>query len=99
MAWGSVPACSDVRTRRARQRDGLIPASDLPQRIDGLGNQWQRRGVKAKQVRREKPSPGTVLAAKYRTRANLLRDADRARLGDEFLRLYYGRPAPAARRR
>ena len=55
--------------------------------------------VKAKKVRAEKPTPGTVLAAKYRARGNQFGDAEREKLGDEFLKLYYGRPVSAARRR
>jgi hypothetical protein len=55
--------------------------------------------VKAKKERIEKPSAGTVLAAKYRSRGNQLGDAEREKLGEEFLKLYYGRPVPTARRR
>ena len=68
-------------------------------RIDGSRDRWQRRCVKAKKERIEKPSPGTVLAAKYRARGNQLGYAEREKLGEEFLKLYYGRPVPAARRR
>lgn len=55
--------------------------------------------MKANKARVEKPTPGTVLAAKYRARANGLDDIERQKLGDEFLKLYYGRPAATARRR
>jgi hypothetical protein len=55
--------------------------------------------VKAKKVQVQKPTAGTVTGAKYRARCNHLADTEREKLGDEFLKLYYGRTAQAARRR
>jgi hypothetical protein len=55
--------------------------------------------VKAKKEQVQKPTVGTVVGAKYRGRCNQLGDTQREKLGDEFLKLYYGRPVPAARRR
>jgi hypothetical protein len=55
--------------------------------------------VKAKKVQVQKSTAGTVVGAKYRARCNPLGDTEREKLGDEFLKLYYGRPVQAARRR
>lgn len=55
--------------------------------------------MKAKKEQVQKPTEGTVTGAKYRARCNRLADSEREKLGDEFLKLYYGRPAQAARRR
>ena len=55
--------------------------------------------MKAKKEQVQKPTAGTVAGAKYRARCNQLGDAEREKLGDEFLKLYYGRPVQAARRR
>ena len=55
--------------------------------------------MKAKKQQVQKPTTGTVVGAKYRARCNQLGDAEREKLGDEFLKLYYGRTAPTARRR
>jgi hypothetical protein len=55
--------------------------------------------VKAKKEQVQKPTAGAVVGAKYRARCNQLGDTDREKLGDEFLKLYYGRPVQAARRR
>jgi hypothetical protein len=55
--------------------------------------------VKAKKEPIQKPTVGTVVGAKYRARCNQLADSDRDKLGDEFLRLYYGRPLQTTRRR
>jgi len=54
--------------------------------------------VKAKKERVQKPTAGTVVAAKHRDRCNQLGDPEREKLGDEFLQLYYGRHVQAARR-
>jgi hypothetical protein len=55
--------------------------------------------VRAKKPQAQKPTAGTVVGAKYRARCNQLADTEREKLGDEFLKLYYGRPIQAARRR
>ena len=55
--------------------------------------------VKTKKAPVQKPTPGTTIGAKYRARCHQLSDTERERLGDEFLKLYYERPVPAARRR
>lgn len=55
--------------------------------------------MKAKKEQAQKPTAGTVVGAKYRARCNQLGDAEREKLGHEFLKLYYGRPVQAARRR
>jgi hypothetical protein len=55
--------------------------------------------VKTKKEQVQKPTAGTVVGAKYRARCNQLGDTEREKLGDEFLKLYYGRPVQAARRR
>ncbi len=57
--------------------------------------------MKRKKAQGEKPSVGTVLAAKARAECNRLTDAERERLGEEFLKLYYGgetKPATTRRR-
>jgi hypothetical protein len=68
-------------------------------RIDLPANQWQPHHVKAKKEQVQKPTAGTVVSQKYRARCNQLSDSEREKLGDEFLKLYYARPVPAARRR
>jgi len=55
--------------------------------------------VKAKKEPIQKPTAGTVVGAKYRARCNPLGDPEREKLGDEFLKLYYGRTVQTARRR
>ena len=48
-----------------------------------------------------KKTPGTVLAEQMRAEGNQLTDADREKLGEEFMKLYYGgepKPAPTRRR-
>lgn len=67
--------------------------------IDRCDDQWQPACVKAKKEQAQKPTPGTTVGAKYRARCNQLSDPEREKLGDEFLKLYYGRPVQAARRR
>lgn len=48
----------------------------------------------------EKPSNGTVLAAKARAEGNKWTDTERERLGGDFLKLFYGgEPKPATTRR
>jgi hypothetical protein len=57
--------------------------------------------MKRKKAQVEKPSAGTVLAAKARAECNRLTDAQRDKLGEEFLKLYYGgetQPATTRRR-
>jgi hypothetical protein len=57
--------------------------------------------MKRKKAQVEKASDGTVLAARMRAEANKLTDAEREKLGEEFLKLYYGgdhKPATARRR-
>jgi hypothetical protein len=56
--------------------------------------------MKRKKAQVEKPSAGTVLAAKARAECNRLADAQREKLGEEFLKLYYGgETIPATTRR
>jgi hypothetical protein len=55
--------------------------------------------VKAKKEQIQKPASGTVVGTKYRTRCNQLGDSEREKLGEEFLKLYYGRTAQTTRRR
>ncbi len=55
--------------------------------------------MKAKKEPVQKTTAGTVTGAKYRAKCNQLGDTEREKLGDEFLKLYYGRPVQAARRR
>ena len=57
--------------------------------------------MKRKKDQTEKPSIGTVLGAKARAECNRLTDAEREKLGEEFLKLYYGaetKPATTRRR-
>jgi hypothetical protein len=46
--------------------------------------------MKRKKAQVEKASAGTALAARMRAEANKLTDAEREKLGEEFLKLYYG---------
>jgi hypothetical protein len=46
--------------------------------------------MKRKKVPPEKASPGTLLAARARADGNKWTDAEREKLGDQFLKLYYG---------
>jgi hypothetical protein len=56
--------------------------------------------MKGKKAQPKKPNHGTVTGAKYRARCNRLSDAQREKLGDEFLKLYYaGNAHQPARRR
>ncbi len=56
--------------------------------------------MKRKRARIEKPSAGTVLAARARAEGNKWTDAERDRLGEQFMKLYYGgETKPAATRR
>jgi len=56
--------------------------------------------VKRKKPSVEKTSPGTLLGAKMRAECNKLSDAEREKLGGEFLKLYYGgQPLPATTHR
>ena len=56
--------------------------------------------MKRKKAPVEKPSPGTVLAAKARAEGNKWRDEEREKLGKQFLKLYYGgEPKPTTTRR
>ena len=57
--------------------------------------------MKRKKAQLEKASTGTVLAARMRAEGNKWTDAERAKLNDEFLKLYYGgetKPATTRRR-
>ena len=57
--------------------------------------------MKRKKAQVEKPSNGTVLGAKARAEGNRLTDTEREKLGDEFMKLYYGgatKPATTRRR-
>ena len=55
--------------------------------------------MKRKKAPVEKPSPGTILGAKYRARCNGLSDSERDRLNDEFMKLYYASPINQSARR
>src|SRR5439155_18112100 len=56
--------------------------------------------MKGKKEPPKKPTAGTVTGAKYRARCNRLNDTQRQKLGEEFLKLYYGgNPHQPARRR
>ena len=44
--------------------------------------------MKRKKAQVEKPSSGTVLAAKARAEGNKWTDAQREKLGEDFLKLY-----------
>jgi len=46
--------------------------------------------MKRKKTPIEKATPGTVLAARARAEGNKWTDAERERLGEEFMKLYYG---------
>lgn len=56
--------------------------------------------MKRKKARVEKPSVGTLVGEKYRARCNKLAQSERAKLDDEFMKLYYAGDArqPARRR-
>ena len=57
--------------------------------------------MKRKKAHVEKASTGTVLAARMRAENNKLTDIEREKLGEEFLKLYYGgdhKSAPTRRR-
>lgn len=57
--------------------------------------------MKRKKAQVEKESVGTVLGAKARAEGNKLTDAERERLGENFMKLYYGgeiKPATTRRR-
>jgi hypothetical protein len=56
--------------------------------------------VKRKKAQVGKESVGTLLGAKARAEGNRASDAERERLGEEFMKLYYGdETKPAATRR
>ncbi len=56
--------------------------------------------MKRKKAQVEKPSTGTVRAAKARAEGNRLTEVERETFGEEFLKLYYGsQPKPATTRR
>jgi hypothetical protein len=46
--------------------------------------------MKRKKAPTEKASPGTLLAARARAEGNKWTDAEREKLGDQFMKLYYG---------
>jgi len=57
--------------------------------------------MKRKKAQVEKASAGTVVGARMRAEGNRLTDAEREKLGEEFLKLYYGgdhKPATTRRR-
>ena len=57
--------------------------------------------MKRKKAQVEKASAGTIVGARMRAEGNKLTDAERGKLGEEFLKLYYGgdlKPAPTHRR-
>lgn len=57
--------------------------------------------MKRKKAQVEKASAGTIVGARMRADGNKLTDTERGKLGEEFLKLYYGgdlKPAPAHRR-
>jgi hypothetical protein len=57
--------------------------------------------MKRKKAQVEKESVGTVLGAKARAEGNKWTDAQREKLGEDFLKLYYGgeiKPATTRRR-
>lgn len=56
--------------------------------------------MKRKKAQPEKASVGTIVGAKYRARCNTLSDAEREKLNDEFMKMYYAGSAdhPARRR-
>jgi hypothetical protein len=47
----------------------------------------------------EKLTAGTVIGAKYRAHCNRLTDNERAKLGEEFLKLYYAGSSSTANSR
>ena len=56
--------------------------------------------MKRKKPQAERVSSGTVLAARLRDEGNKWTDAEREKLGEGFLKLYYGgKSKPAAARR
>jgi hypothetical protein len=55
--------------------------------------------MKRKKAQSEKASAGTIVGAKYRTRCNALPDAEREKLNDEFMKLYYADSAGQPTRR
>ncbi len=57
--------------------------------------------MKRKKAPRQKATPGTVLAARARAAGNKWTDAEREKLGEQFMKLYYGgetKPATTRRR-
>ena len=57
--------------------------------------------MKRKKAPVEKAAAGTVVGARARAEGNKLTDAEREKLGEEFMKLYYGgetKPAPTRRR-
>jgi hypothetical protein len=57
--------------------------------------------MKRKKAPIEKATPGTVLAARARAEGNKWTDAEREKLGEQFMKFYYGgetKPATARRR-
>jgi hypothetical protein len=52
---------------------------------------------KPKKARRSTSTPGTIIAAKIRSRANKLTDAEREALMADAMRIVYGAEAEAAR--
>jgi len=57
--------------------------------------------MKRKKVPLEKASTGTVLAARARAEGNKWTDAEREKLGEQFMKAYYGgetKPATTRRR-
>ena len=56
--------------------------------------------MERKKAQVEKEFVGTIVGAKYRACCNQLTDSEREKLGDEFMKLYYGEsPRQPARRR
>jgi hypothetical protein len=56
--------------------------------------------MKRKKSQIEKASAGTVQAARARSEGNKWTDAEREKLGEQFMKLYYGgEPKPTATRR
>jgi hypothetical protein len=55
--------------------------------------------MQEKKTKVAQPSKGAVVGRKYRVRCNQLTDAEREKLDEEFLKLYYAdRPTEPARR-
>jgi hypothetical protein len=57
--------------------------------------------MKRKKARLQKVSAGTVLAARARAEGNKWTDEEREKLGEQFMKLYYGgesKPATTHRR-